>query len=723
MSHHLPSKPTLLAILVSVLCAPPLYAADNTAADNSADQSAATSDETVEVLGQTYRNTATKTKLTPEETPQAISVVDSETLEQRGVSSVSEALRYVPGVNTELRGGAVSRLDLFNIRGFDNYQNSYDGLLLQYNGWNLQPQIDPIAIEQVEVFKGPTSVLYGSMPPGGMVNLIAKAPRHEAITDVSVATGTGNLKETTLDSSGELGNPDVTYRLVGLARQKDGQANTSEQERYVFAPSVDWQVTDKTLVNVNLYYQKDPAMGIYTTVPASGSVYSNAHGDMSADTFLGDKNWNHYDKDVTLVGYKINHEFGNGWAFLQNARLFDGSAYQRNTYNAALNSDGRTVNRNAYITDEESRGIVVDNQLSGLVTLGQWQHNLLLGVDYQRLHSTVGYLDTIDYSAGSIDIFNPNNSQLDGDNLTFNYQDDEDIRQSQTGFYLQDQLRFDRLVLIAGGRFDLYRADTDSEALSYSTPIKTHSRIDQQQFTWRSGALYELGGGFSPYVSYAESFEPVAGIDKHGDAFKPSTAKQWEGGVKYLSDDGSKTATLAAFHITKENSLVTDPDNVYGAKLQTGETVSKGIELEGRWDVTDQFNLAANYTRLHMEITRDTTALQGKTPVWVPNQTASLWANYRFERGLVQGVTLGSGLRYVGEAEIDAMNTGKVPDYVLLDASVRYDLSYLNSKLKGAEAVLTATNLFDKEYYSCYDTSNCWFGAERNIEARLKYRF
>lgn len=723
MSHHLPSKPTLLAILVSVLCAPPLYAADNTAADNSADQSAATSDETVEVLGQTYRNTATKTKLTPEETPQAISVVDSETLEQRGVSSVSEALRYVPGVNTELRGGAVSRLDLFNIRGFDNYQNSYDGLLLQYNGWNLQPQIDPIAIEQVEVFKGPTSVLYGSMPPGGMVNLIAKAPRHEAITDVSVATGTGNLKETTLDSSGELGNPDVTYRLVGLARQKDGQANTSEQERYVFAPSVDWQVTDKTLVNVNLYYQKDPAMGIYTTVPASGSVYSNAHGDMSADTFLGDKNWNHYDKDVTLVGYKINHEFGNGWAFLQNARLFDGSAYQRNTYNAALNSDGRTVNRNAYMTDEESRGIVVDNQLSGLVTLGQWQHNLLLGVDYQRLHSTVGYLDTIDYSAGSIDIFNPNNSQLDGDNLTFNYQDDEDIRQSQTGFYLQDQLRFDRLVLIAGGRFDLYRADTDSDTLYYSTASTTHSRIDQQQFTWRSGALYELGGGFSPYVSYAESFEPVAGIDKHGDAFKPSTAKQWEGGMKYLSDDGSKTATLAAFHITKENSLVTDPDNVYGAKLQTGETVSKGIELEGRWDVTDQFNLAANYTRLHMEITRDTTALQGKTPVWVPNQTASLWANYRFERGLVQGVTLGSGLRYVGEAEIDAMNTGKVPDYVLLDASVRYDLSYLNSKLKGAEAVLTATNLFDKEYYSCYDTSNCWFGAERNIEARLKYRF
>lgn len=145
-------------------------------------QDAALANETLTVLGQTYRNTATKTRLDPIETPQAISVVDSETLEQRGVSSVSEALRYVPGVNTELRGGAVNRLDLFNIRGFDNYQNFYDGLLLQYNEWNLQPQIDPVAIEQLEVFKGPTSVLYGSMPPAAWSTSLPSALSGRAST-------------------------------------------------------------------------------------------------------------------------------------------------------------------------------------------------------------------------------------------------------------------------------------------------------------------------------------------------------------------------------------------------------------------------------------------------------------------------------------------------------------------------------------------------------------
>lgn len=128
------------------------------------DDSASDDVETISIFGQAYRNTATKTSLEPEETPQGITVLDGEVLEQRSVKSLNEALRYVPGVTTEQKGGAVTMYDTFNIRGFDVNQSYYDGLVLQYlNGWNLQPQIDPIAIQQIEVFKGPTSVLYGSL--------------------------------------------------------------------------------------------------------------------------------------------------------------------------------------------------------------------------------------------------------------------------------------------------------------------------------------------------------------------------------------------------------------------------------------------------------------------------------------------------------------------------------------------------------------------------------
>lgn len=706
---------TVVAATISTLLAGSVLAAAPTSQD------AALADETLTVLGQSYRNTATKTRLDPIETPQAISVVESETLEQRGVSSVSEALRYVPGVNTELRGGAVNRLDLFNIRGFDNYQNFYDGLLLQYNEWNLQPQIDPVAIEQLEVFKGPTSVLYGSMPPGGMVNLIAKRPQREAKHSVSLATGTGTLKEMTLDSTGAI-NEQLAYRVVGLARQKEGQAVTSEEERYVFAPSLDWQLGERTLLNLNLYYQKDPEAGIYTTVPASGSVKSNPLGQLGSDTFLGDQNWNEYNRDVTLLGYKLSHDFNGNWQVLQNARYMDASAYQRNTYNAALAADNRTLARNAYLTDEASKGFVIDNQLAGKVMTGPAQHNLLLGVDYQYLDARILYQDTLDYSAPAIDIFNPDHNQIRPDALAFSYEDRKTIRQSQTGVYLQDQVRLDRLVAIGGARYDSYRMDTDSRGLYLGAASQSLAQVDQDNLSFRLGALYELDYGLSPYVSYAESFEPVPGADKSGKAFDPSTGHQWEGGLKFLSEDMSKTATISAFHITKENALVTDPDNVYGPKLQTGEIVSRGIELEGRADLTSRLDLALSYTRQDMEITRDTTDLQGKTPVWVPKQMASLWSNYQ-AGGSLEGMRVGAGLRYVGEAQLDAANTDTVPDYLLMDMSASYDLAALSARLKGVGASLSASNLLNKTYYSCYDQNNCWFGAERNVEARLKYVF
>ncbi|MFA7826333.1 TonB-dependent siderophore receptor [Aeromonas dhakensis] len=706
---------TLVAATLSALLAGPVQAA---AAERPTQTRA---DETLTVLGETYRNTATKTRLDPLETPQAISVVEGDTLEQRGVSSVSEALRYVPGVNTELRGGAVNRLDLFNIRGFDNYQNFYDGLLLQYNDWNLQPQIDPVAIEQLEVFKGPTSVLYGSMPPGGMVNLIAKRPQRESRHSVSVASGTGTLKELALDSTGAL-NDQFAYRLVGLARQKEGQAVTSEEERYVLAPSLDWQLSDRTLLNLNLYYQKDPQAGIYTTVPASGSVKSNPLGQLGSDTFLGDENWNHYSREVTLLGYKLSHDFSANWQLLQNARYMDASANQQNTYNAALAADHRTLARNAYLTDEESRGFVIDNQLAGKVQTGKAQHNLLLGVDYQYLDAHILYRDTLDYSAPAIDIFNPNHQQIVPAVLAFNYQDNRTIRQYQSGLYLQDQVRLDRLVAIGGARYDRYRMDTDSRTLYQGAASNTLAQIDQDNLSLRFGALYELDHGLSPYVSYAESFEPVAGADKQGQAFKPATGRQWEGGLKFLSEDMSKTFTTSVFHITKQNALVTDPDNVYGPKLQTGEMVSKGVELEGRLDLTSRWDLALSYTRQEMEITRDTTSLQGKTPVWVPKQMASLWSNY-LPAGPLEGARLGAGLRYVGEAQLDAANTDTVPDYLLMDMAASYDLARLSQRLQGVEVSLSASNLFNKTYYSCYDQNNCWFGAERSVEARLKYAF
>ncbi|WBA12641.1 TonB-dependent siderophore receptor [Salinivibrio kushneri] len=671
--------------------------------------------ETIQVLGDTYRNTATKTALAPEETPQAVTVIDREAIEQRQASSLSEVVRYTPGVNTELRGGAVTRLDLFNIRGFINYQNFFDGLAVPYNTWNLQPQIDPIAIEQVEVFKGPTSVLYGNIPPGGMVNMIAKTPKQEAAHRVTMSTDSDALREVSVDSTGAISDTPLAYRMVALARQKDGQAGDSEEERYVVAPSLDWRVSPDTLVNVNLYYQADPAAGIYTSLPANGSVLHSDQGSLSSDSFSGDNNWNTYDREFLMLGYKVQHQLSSNWSLLHSARYTDADLLQKNMYHQK-SDDGRHYPRNAYLTDETMAAWVVDTQLSGDLSWGSAQHYTLFGIDYQNMSSDVGYDDTLANVVPDIDIFDPDNNQFNPDSLSFAYQEDHDIEVTQTGLYAQDQILWNQWVLLAGARYDEYELNDDKQTLSGGASSASEKNIRHYNLAFRAGAMYQFDNGISPYLSYSESFEPTD-MDNRGNVFDPSTGKQWETGFKYLSLDGSTGVNVALFELKKQDALVNDPNDSY-AKIQTGEIRSRGIEVEFNHALSLETDVALTYGYIDMEITDDPN-LEGKTPVWVPEQTASAWLNHQ----VTAGTRVSVGARYVGESQGNATNTFTVPDYTVFDTAISYDLSQASSSLSGAKVSLSATNLFDKTTYSCFDDLNCWYGDERNIKAKLSIDF
>lgn len=681
-----------------------------------------TNQENLTVLGQMYRNTATKTSLQPEETPQAITVIDSNQMDIRGAETVQQALRYAPGVNAELKGGSVSMYDNYNIRGFDNNQMYYDGLVLQYLvGWNLQPQIDPIALERVEVFKGPSSVLYGSMPPGGMVNLMTKAPQKQSNTDVSVSTGTGNLTQATIDTTGQFGASDVYYRLVAKARKKDGQVNYTEEERYVIAPSIDWYVTDNTLINFNFYYQNDPSMGMNSAMPASGSIFDNPNGSIDKDTYMGDKNWSDFEREFWMAGYKIDHSFSDNWSFLQNARFMKADLYQENTYHSASGWDPTTGNLDRYIysTDEESKGFTIDNQLSGKFATGVVGHNVLLGVDYQYLKGSSNYTSygyDGGYTAPSFNAFAPNNNQIDRSKVTEADVYIDDIKVEQLGLYLQDQMRINKVVLIASGRFDNYQSTSDYAG--------TKTDIDQNNFSYRVGALYEFDSGWSPYINYATSFEPVAGADASGKVFDPSIGQQVEGGVKYLSADYATSLTASVFHIVKSDVVVADPnDPTYQDKMQIGEVRSQGVELEGRFALTANWNVNVGYAYTDMEVTKDTTGLEGNAPIYVPKHAASLWTDYYLYNGLLAGTRLSGGVRYIGEREMDAANTDKVPDYTLVDLSAGYDLSNLSDNLQGAQVSVSANNIFDTDNFTCYDSTNCWYGQERTVELKFDYNF
>jgi len=667
---------------------------------------------------QSYRSTATKSSLRPIDSPVSISVIDQELLQLRQAQTVSEALRYSSGVTTESRP-TITIFDQFTIRGFDTYQTFYDGLpLLSNNSWNLYPQVDSFATESLEILKGPASSLYGLVPPGGMINQVAKYPKDENETLIRAAVGSDSLFELGLDTTGQL-TDNARYRVVALGRKQDGFQDTTENERYTIAPSVTIDLSKATELTLSAYYQDDPEMVPSTPLPGVGTLYEAPYGKLDASVYAGDENWNSYSREVLMLGYKLNHEFNDNWSVLQKFRYTDADALQQNTYHSGTPTDDIYLTRSAYLTDEEIDGVTVDTQVAGFVQIGDVAHNLLFGVDYQNSDSTVAYRDTLTTDTPVLDLSNIDNDLFDVDSLPLDfYQEDHVIDIEQIGFYLQDEIRIDNFTFLLNGRYDQFESTDVAENVYAGFEYGSTTEIDQNEFSGRVAAMYTFDSGWRMYANYAESFEPVSGTDSvTGEAFKPTTADQVEVGTKYISGDGATTFTGAYFVLTKQNVVVNTSD--FAQYTQNGEVESKGVELELSTKVTNALSLQANATLLDLEVTEDTLDpdVVGKTPVWVAEESASVWANYFFDDAL-DGLMLGAGVRYVGETQADKYNTDTVPSYTLVDAVLSYMPEY-DLKLTGS-----VSNLTDKEYVgACYDTNNCWYGAQRRFEVGIEKRF
>ena len=691
------ARPKALAVALSLATAP-VAIADESSTDPSI--------ETVTVYGTGYRTTGTKSDLLPSESPMSFEIYDNELLELRQVDSVNEALRYVPGITTESRATA-TLFDQYNIRGFDSYYNYYNGLPLQYNrSWNLVPQVDAFATQSIEVLKGPTSVLYGSAPPGGMINQTAKQPQSAQSTRVRVRGGTSSLVELGVDSTGALSN-NVDYRLIALGRTRDGQQQTTEEERYLLAPSVTWNISNDTSLNLNAYYQDDPKAIPSTTLPSIGTLYEAPYGKLDADAYAGDANWNLYDRTVTMLGYKLSHDFSESVTFLQNFRYTDAEGLQRNTYGyGGLAEDGRTYYRTAYYTDETNEGIAVDNQLSIDFQSGDIRHNLLVGLDYQELDSDIDYGDDFGVSTPPIDLADPDYHLINPEQLsltTYQY----DIAQEQLGLYIQDEIHWQDLTVILGTRWDDYDGSTDTSG--------NVTEVDQQELSSRAAAIYTFDSGIAPYIGYSESYEPQSGQDSlTGEAFEPTTADQWEVGVKY--NVAGTAFTAAVYDLRKQNVVVRAPSGEPFQQTQNGEVTSRGLELSATLNPTENLEVSATYNVQDVEVTDNplNTALLGKTPTWVAEQQATLWASYFASNAL----TVSGGIRHVGEQQVDDLNTDTVPSYTLLDLVATYDFN------NTYDVSLSANNVTDKRYVSsCSGTSRCWMGTERSVELTVNARF
>jgi len=674
------------------------------------------------VVGYVARNsgTGTKTNTPLIRTPQSVSVITKEQASAQGAQSLTQALRYSAGVAAEVRGSA-SRYDLPYIRGFGSPTDSnqyLDGLRMLRGGGYAIPQIETYGLERLEFLKGPSSTLYGGVNPGGMINTVSKAPSDEARREIDLLYGSHDRLQLGFDFTGPV-NEDrsLLYRLVGLGRKSDTQVLDTEEERLYIAPSFTWAPDSDTTLTVSGSYQSDPEGGFYGVLPTLGSLWYNPVGMIPRSFNDGDPAYSEFDRKQATIGYQFEHRFNETWSVRHNLRYLDHSTLTKAIGTQGMAADGHTITRYGLGTDETLRGVTSDLQLQADFDTGRFQHTTLFGFDYQYSD-----WDQIrDYGAApSIDFLNPVRGVAT--NLTLARITNQTQSVGQAGFYLQDQIEIDNWTLVVGGRYDTVRTTTDNHLTG------TSRTQEDDALSGKLGLIYNFDNGLAPYLSYSTSFLPVSGTDANGNAFKPTTADQKEIGIKYQPTGFDGLFTLAYFDITQQDVVTSlNPMTSY----QTGEQRSRGVEFEAKVAVTDSVNLTGAFSYTKAEVVKGLGADVGDYPIGIPDYTASLWTDYTFNDGALEGLKIGGGVRYVGKtvggyapnvysATAQALD---VPGYTLFDAAISYDFGKKAPTLEGLTAKVTVNNLFDKSYVTCLSNNFCNYGNGRAIYGSLSYRW
>ncbi|POR48614.1 TonB-dependent siderophore receptor [Bosea psychrotolerans] len=646
----------------------------------------------------------TKTSTPLIETPQSVSVVTRQELDDRNVQTLTQSVAYTPGVRSE-SSGFDPRFDAFYIRGFNaTYNGVYrDGLRLPGNNMAVF-KVAPYGVESVTVLRGPSSALYGLGSPGGLVDITSKRPVDQPFGEVELQAGSKNRVQSNFDVGGRLDpNGTLLYRLTGSVRDSHTANVVGGDDNLLnLAPAFTWRPNDQTKLTILGEFQDSKNPG--------GFPYYAWNGARS-QTFLGsDPDYNSLAQTQNRIGYQFEHKFNEVFTVRQNLRWGQVDTKNRFTGDSGVDASGTVLNRYTGYVHDVLNSFAVDNQVQADFGTGPIQHRLLAGLDYThlRLSDRIGYGTAPGLSLVTLQSLG---RFTDPAFSTINRQ-----TQDQIGAYIQEQAKFGRWTLTLSGRQDWVRTKTVDRVST------SRQEADDQAFTGRVGLTYQFDNGIAPYASYSTSFAPNLGVDPSGVPFKPTTAEQAEVGVKYAPTgfDGFFTASL--FRITQDGGLVASDANPY-VQVQRGEVRGQGLELEAVANLGAGFRVRGSYAYLDLETITGAAGTVGKVPVATPRHSFAAWTDYTVPDGLtLAGLGLGVGVRYTGSSYGDAQNTFKNDAVALVDATLNYDLGRVNPALKGWSAKVNAQNLFDTKYTTC-EAGYCYKGTRSSVIASLRYRW
>lgn len=677
--------------------------------------------EDIIVTGTQFREAivAGKTDIPLLETPQAVSVVSAEDIAARGVTRLSEALRTVAGVS---RSTTYGFYDAYTIRGFDAaYGSVYLDGLVNEAGVGFNQELS--AIEQIEVLKGPSSMLFGQAPLGGLINLVSKRPRDEAFLKVTASTGSWNLVEGTVDANAPLNASGTLLGRINLTyRDADSFVKNAGINRVFVAPAITWKPGPDTTLTVLGRFQRDHDAPI-SPLPAYGTVLPGVVAiphDFAINNAGDQRVFNN--RNRVQIGYLFDHRFSDAISFSQTLRWTRRKEYWNRWMFAAgfIDEDGQpsiqtdgegnpvsdqignfiqvptaTLGRIFYgpyrATDKD---FAVDNRLKGKFATGGIQHEWLAGVDHRSNRGTSFSAGDYDPTHYPLDIANPDYNEVlvvPTDGFA------DSTRGKQTGIYIQDHLKFgDLATLTLGGRYDWAEASGQKDSA----------------FSPRVGVTAKLVSGVNAYASWSKSFLPqlsarqVISVDGEGTVTEagplpPERGQNIEFGIKFAPEGLPVSGSVAVFQLTRKNVATPDPRPAYANEYSvvSGEQRARGFEAELRWQPLRGFDVALAYTYVDAKVTKDNRFTVGAPLANVPKHNIGAFAQYQVPEGPLAGLGANLGVTYNSKRNGDHWSTkpdGSVliwlPSYTLVDAGLSYRRDSWGLQL-------TVANLFDKRYF------------------------
>ena len=659
--------------------------------------------------------TATRMVLTPRQTPQSITVITRQHMDDFGLNSIDEVMRHTPGITVSTFD---SERTNYYARGFSVENFQYDGIpTLRNSAYSSGQTLSDMAIyDRVEILKGATGLLTGAGAPGATINLIRKKPTREFKASIDVGAGSWDNYRTQVDVSGPLTDSgNIRGRAVAAYQDKHSFMDRYKRKTGVYFGTLEADLSDDTLLTLGFDYQNnDPH--------ASGWSGSRPLFDRNGEridvkrSYNNGANWSRWEQTTQSVFATLEHSFANGW--VGKGQL----THQVNSYDAPLGSvmSGpfpatglSSIYANKFTGN--TRTDAADAYFSGPFSLAGREHELVIGASASSAHwQGKDYGNPTFLSANVIDFWNFDGKTTEPDWGAPTQYNDTTTR--QTAGYISARFNLtDDLNLLLGTRLANYWLTGD-----YHT-------TETGRLVPYVGVTYDLNDNFTAYASYTDIFMPQTyNRDRNNKVLEPDEGKNYEVGIKGEFYGGRLNTSLAYFEVHESNRA--EPDAEYNADPTNPSILyasvgtkakAKGFEAEMSGELAPGWQAQAGFTHKVIRGSDDE-----KISTWEPEDQLSLYTTYKF-KGPLDRLTIGGGARWQNRSWQNIYNRAKdqyqdfsQDAYWLVDAMAKYQVS------EHLSTTLNVNNLFDKQYYTnigFYNTA--YYGDPRNVMVNTRWDF